>query len=385
MKVVLSIDAVHWPLTGIGRYTSELARNLPSVEPALDLRLLAGERLVNTLTLPQEASRGAGRKHWALELRKLVQRSPLVASLARQSQASRQAKLLRNFEDAVLHGPNFYLPKFNGRSVVTIHDLSVFLWAHCHPKGRVKVLQKEIASSVRRANMVLTDSEYTRSEVAAFFNIPDERIRSVSLGSSAEFTPRAAGELAPVLAPLGLQPNGYCLYAGTIEPRKNVDALLDVYQSLPHRTRQRWPLVLCGYEGWQSAALHDRIRRAECEGWAKYLGFVAPDQLPLIYAGARLFAFPSFYEGFGLPVLEAMASGVPVVCSDSSSLPEVLGGAGAMCPPEDRDEFLRLVVRGLEDEQWQAAARARGLGRAASFSWRRCVSETLEVYRAAAD
>jgi glycosyltransferase involved in cell wall biosynthesis len=398
MKVVLSIDSVHFPLTGIGRYTYELASNLPCAAPALTLTLMSGGRFLERLPVQADGSdaggsdsgnRGLSGAAWrALRsrlARNLVQRSALAVSLHRQLVGRRQARLLEPYADAVYHGPNFYLPRFDGRSVVTIHDLSVFSWAHCHPPGRVRVLQDEIAASVQRADMVITDSEFTRREVAEHFGLPDSRTRAVALGSSAAFAPRAAVELAPVLQRWGLEPDGYCLYAGTIEPRKNLDTLLDAYESLPRAVRRRWPLVLCGYEGWQSSNLHARMARASKEGWSKYLGYVTEDDLPMLYAGARLFAFPSLYEGFGLPVLEAMASGVPVVCSDSASLPEVVGDAGAMCSAQDAGALRRLLHRGLEDEAWRSPARDAGLARAQRFSWRRCAAETFAAYQAVAD
>ena len=126
--------------------------------------------------------------------------------------------------------------------------------------------------------------------------------------------------------------------------------------------------------------MHARIEAAVAEGWARYLGFVDAGALPLIYAGARVFAFPSLYEGFGLPVLEAMASGVPVVCSNSSTLPEVAGEAAAICAPQDVDALSRLLAVALEDEGWRADARRKGLLRAAGFGWRRCAEETVAVY-----
>jgi len=294
----------------------------------------------------------------------------------------RQEWKLKGHEDAVFHGPQFYLPAFGGRRVVTIHDLSVYSWAHCHPPGRVKMMQAEIGRSVQCADMVLTDSEFTRQEVAAFFSLPLDRLRAVPLGSSDGFFPRGEPKLAPVLTRLGLKADRYCLYAGTIEPRKNIDTLLDAYERLHYETRKRWPLVLCGYQGWQSERLHARIEKYGSQGWVRYLGYVSGDDLPYVFAGARLFAFPSLYEGFGLPVLEAMASGVPVVCSDSSSLPEVAGGAAAMCAPQDTDALTALLARGLEDDSWRAHARKQGLLRAAQFSWRSCAEMTGAAYRA---
>ncbi len=176
---------------------------------------------------------------------------------------------------------------------------------------------------------------------------------------------------------------GYTLFAGTIEPRKNLDVLLDAYGLLPLNLRQRWPLVMTGYQGWQSEKLHERIKAASREGWVRYLGYVPAEDLPLLYAGARLFAFPSLYEGFGLPILEAMASGVPVVCSKSSSLPEVAGDAAGMCEAMDVDSLSRLIATGLEDDIWRNSSIEKGLARAAGFSWQRCAEETVAVYREA--
>lgn len=229
--------------------------------------------------------------------------------------------------------------------------------------------------------MLITDSEYTRQEIASYFGWPLEKIRAVSLACSEDFRQRTPDELAPLLKKYGLQPGRYCLYVGTIEPRKNLGTLLDAYALLPSSVRRQWPLVLIGHRGWHSEQLHMRIEAAVAEGWARYLGFVEAEWLPLIYAGARIFVFPSLYEGFGLPVLEAMASGIPVVCSNSSTLPEVAGDAAAMCEPQDADALSHLIAAGLEDEAWRAEARHKGLLRAAGFSWQRCAKETVAVYR----
>ncbi|HEV7416212.1 MAG TPA: glycosyltransferase family 1 protein, partial [Tianweitania sediminis] len=179
------------------------------------------------------------------------------------------------------------------------------------------------------------------------------------------------------------QPGRYALYAGTIEPRKNLVRLLDAFEQLPQTLRQRYPLVLAGYKGWNNTAILERLHRAETQGWARYLGYVPDEALPHLFAGARLFAFPSLYEGFGLPVLEAMASGVPVVCSNAASLPQVAGNAALMINAEDAAGLTEALQRGLEDEEWRRDAVASGIQQAARFSWKRCAEETADVYRQA--
>jgi glycosyltransferase involved in cell wall biosynthesis len=207
----------------------------------------------------------------------------------------------------------------------------------------------------------------------------------VPLASSAEFHPRSADDLRLTLSRHGLEVGGYSLFVGTIEPRKNIETLLDAYSRLPLELRKRWPLVLTGYYGWQNEDIHNRLESARREGWAYYLGFVPSEDLPLLFAGARLFTFPSLYEGFGLPVLEAMSSGVPVVCSNSSSLPEVAGNAALMCEATDTTALTELLRQGLEDEAWRVSAIELGLLHAAKFSWERCAKETFEVYQKVVD
>ncbi len=378
MKVILSIDPVRFPLTGIGRYTVELARHLEKISQIERLRFFSDYRFADDL--PESGQSVKPTASSSIAIRRRILNNRVAVEMYRLVSPLIKHYALRGHSDHVFHGPNFYLPPFDGPAVCTFHDLSVFTWADCHPPERVRFMRKEIALTLKRADMLITDSEYTRQEVAAYFGWPLEKIRAVPLACSDDFRPRTAEELSPVLDRHGLRLGGYSLYVGTIEPRKNLEVLLDAYAMLPPSIRQRYPLVLAGYRGWRSERLHSRIEVAVSAGWARYLDFVAADELPLIYAGARVFVFPSLYEGFGLPVLEAMASGIPVVCSNSSTLPEVVGDAAAMCEPQDADTLSQLIATGLQDEIWRDKAKSKGLLQAAGFSWPRCAEETAAVY-----
>lgn len=379
MKVILSIDPIKYPLTGIGRYAFELAGQLGNLPEIESLRFLRGARFSDSIAEP------AHTPGILSGIRGHLLKNRLAVELYRLVMPRLKANALRGFEDHVFHGPNFYLPPFKGRSVVTMHDLSPYTWSNCHPPERVRYMRKEIELSLKRATMLITDSEFTRQEISAYFGWPLEKITAVPLACSDDFHPRTPEELRPVLGKYDLSPERYCLFAGTIEPRKNIPALLDAYEMLPYSIRRRWPLVLVGYKGWNSDTLHARILNAERSGWARYLGFVESGDLPVIYAGARLFTYPSLYEGFGLPVLESMASGVPVVCSNVSSLPEVVGDSAAMHEALDVTRLRDLIVAGLEDENWCDSARSKGLAQAAEFSWKRCAKETATVYQAVAN
>jgi len=379
MKVILSIDPVRFPLTGIGRYTYELAQSLKTLSEIEQLRTFSGSHFVDDL--PSPAVSATSTAAFATDFRQMILKSRVATDLYRSASAFKKSYALRGHADYIFHGTNFYLPSFDGPSVCTFHDLSIFTWPHCHPPERVRYMRKEIELTLKRADMLITDSEFTRQEIVSYFGWPLEKIRAVPLASSSDFRPRDADELMPALSKYGLVFGAYCLFVGTIEPRKNLETLLDAYSMLALSVRKRWPLVLIGYRGWKSEALHVRIAAAVADGWVRYLGFVEAYNLPLIYAGARLFIFPSLYEGFGLPVLEAMASGIPVVCSNASTLPEVAGDAAAMCEPQDVDALCQLIAGGLEDDGWREEARSKGLLHAASFSWPRCAQETAAVYR----
>lgn len=376
MKVILAVDAIKYPLTGIGRYTFELARALQHAE-LRDLLFLRGARLDRVLSEPSRPM-ARGRS-----VKSRLARSPLLVDAADAVRARRRQWVLRHHGDSVLHGPNFYLPPFGGVSVVTVHDLSPYLWAHTHPAERVRYIHRQVERALRQASAIITDAEYTRREVASHFGWPFDRIHAVPLACGPEFHPRTSQQLSEPLAQLGLSPGSYTLFTGSIEPRKNLITLLDAYSRLPIAERLKTPLVLCGPPGWKSDAIHQRIRSAQVHGWARYLGYVSPDLLPILVAGASLFVYPSYYEGFGLPLLEAMASGVPIVCSNASTLPEVAGPVPLYHAPDDVPGLTEQLRRGLHDTVWRKAAIRAGLQRCQSYSWARTAQLTLNAYYSA--
>jgi alpha-1,3-rhamnosyl/mannosyltransferase len=247
----------------------------------------------------------------------------------------------------------------------------------------VRFLDRHLPRTLERANLVLTDSDFIAAEIASRFALPRAKIRTIPLGVDASFRPRAREEIVATLARYGLQDSAYLLVVATLEPRKNLARLVRAYAGLPAALKTRHPLVIVGARGWLSSELERTIAPLEASGTARRLGYVGEDELPLLYAGAHAFAFPSLYEGFGLPVLEAMASGVPVLTSNVSSLPEIAGDAALTVDPLDDDALRNGLERLLEDSAWRTAATARGIARAREYPWSRCVDATVEAYRAA--
>jgi glycosyltransferase involved in cell wall biosynthesis len=370
VKVILSVEALTPVLTGIGRYTWELTARLPNLLGADKVRYFHQGRWVQDPALLTQTV-----QPWSKN-QKRTRRGLKISS----PRWFRDLSLKWACRGKVFHGTNYYLPPCTDIGVVTVHDLSVFKFPETHPAVRLRKFEREFGDTISRAAHLITDSEAIRQEVAEFLAWPADKITTVPLGVSSEFFPRSRGVLEPYLSKYGLTGEGYVLCVSTLEPRKNVENLLQAYQSLTQPLRSRFPLILAGSAGWLSDALHEKIERYTRQGWLRYLGFVPEADLPALYAGAHLFALPSSYEGFGLPVLEAMASGTPVVTSNRSSLPEITQGAALLGDPDDVGGLKELIIKGLCDDSWRSAARSMGLTVAQGYSWERCIRQTVSVY-----
>ena len=379
VKVLLDVSSVTLPLSGIGRYAMELARHLPRAEGITGVRYLQGGEVLSdfdagSLRPPVPVSR---LRAWIKPL--LPYRAVLGPWRRRKAQAL--ARRLGEYRDYIYYAPNFSAPPVSGLSVVTLHDLSVFHFPHFHPRDPVNYLRDQIHNSVASADRLITDSGFVRDELLQLFQLPDERVTAIPLGVDDCFRPHTPAQLALLQARYGLPPGGYVLSVGTIEPRKNLAGLLQAYARLAPALRKRYPLVIAGAYGWNSAALMEEMRRLRQGGEVIYLDYVPEEDLPALYAGAAVFAYFSFYEGFGLPVLEAMSSGVPVACAASSALPELCAGSALQADPHDIDAMAAALERTLEDDSWRAAAIARGLERSAGFTWQRTTAAVVDVFR----
>ncbi|BBR59512.1 MULTISPECIES: glycosyltransferase family 4 protein [Enterobacteriaceae] len=375
MKVIFGTDAIKYPLTGIGRYAFELANCLSNSSEISKLLFLRGGSISEGIPVAKESSPSTE------GLKQYIKKSHFFSEAYRLTAPWLKTNALRKHKDFIYHGPNFYLPPKVARCAVTFHDLSVFTLPQCHPPERVRFMRKELLQTVKRASVFITDSDYTRRELIDYFNLSEQSVVTAKLACGDEFRPYSAAEISSVLLKHRLSYKGYTLFTGSIEPRKNIRTLLDAYERLPLPVRQKVPLVISGFKGWNSEDLHQRFDRGEREGWLRYLGFTPSSELPALFSGAISFLFPSLYEGFGLPVLEAMASGTPVVCSNSSSLPEVAGENALMCDAMDVETLTRLIHKSLEDTIWQQQASSNGLVHAKKFSWERCAADTITAYK----
>lgn len=287
----------------------------------------------------------------------------------------------------VLHSNTFCVPRLRlgqKRLVVTIYDASVVTHPQFHVKENIDHCLRGILAAIERADAIITISEHARRELVERLNVPADRIAVTLLASPPE--------LRRVLDPVRLRrvreryklPERFVLFLGMVEPRKNLMRLVDAYAGLNPGTRRETHLVVAGPLGWLNKALFERIEDLGIGSSVQFIGYVDDGDLAAVYSLATVFAYPSLYEGFGIPVLEAMICGTPVLTSDVAALPEVVGDCALLVPPTDTDAISKALLRLLESDTLRADLSARGMRRAAQFSWDRCARETLAVYESVA-
>lgn len=385
MKVLVNSTALLAPLTGIGQYIRNLFGAMSALQSA-QLNFFDGTSLSSEMRTSEHAgqqdSRGARQAQtirtvygWA---KRWVPKPRTVRRMLEKASFSWHTQHLGT--DVVYHEPNFLPLPYRGPMVLTIYDLSCFDHPASHPVERVRMMEKELPKAIERAEHLLVISKATQASLQQWFSVPDHKITTTYLAADARFQPRSVDALMPALMSFGLAPEEYVLCVGTLEPRKNLITLFEAYSRLPANLRKRYPLVLAGMRGWHTEALMSSAQTLLARQELRILGYVSDADVAHLYSGAAAVCYPSRYEGFGLPALEAMASGVPIICSNATSLPEVVGADGLLIDPDDVSGFTDGLRQVLEDRQFAKALGLRGLARSQLFSWQQCAQETLGVY-----
>ncbi|MFN3929751.1 MAG: glycosyltransferase family 4 protein, partial [Thermoflexus sp.] len=286
----------------------------------------------------------------------------------------------------LVYSPDFLLPPTlpGRRTLLTVHDLSFEIMPETLPEPLVAYLQRNVPRAVRRATHILADSESTRQDLIRLWGVPPERITVLYSGVDPRFRPiEDPEEHARVRARYGLGSWPFLLTVGTVQPRKNYPRLIEAFAALVREgVFPEGRLVIVGEEGWKAEGTFEAVRRSGVAERIHWLGFVADEDLPVLYSMAAAFVLVSRYEGFGLPALEAMACGAPVVVSRTSSLPEVVGDAGVQVDPESVEEIARGLRAVLTDSERRSALRAAGLERARRFTWEAAARRWGEVVEA---
>lgn len=281
----------------------------------------------------------------------------------------------------VLHGPAYELLYHRkGKSVVTIHDLTFHLYPEWLGSGWRNHFIEDVHSAIERADHFITVSNYIKGEMIEHFGIPADTITAIHHGVEDRFRSNGDSDDRRVLMNrFGLM-GPYLLSVATREPKKNLSVLLESYRILRERMPDAPKLILVGKAGWEARPIRDEIKSRGILDRTATLGYISNDDLPMLYRHAHLFLFPSLYEGFGMPLLEAMASGCPIVASTAASIPEVTGEAARLVDPNDPDALARAMEELLSDEGKRKDLIGKGLERAGEFTWEETARKTLDVY-----
>ncbi|HNT33460.1 MAG TPA: glycosyltransferase family 1 protein [bacterium] len=281
----------------------------------------------------------------------------------------------------VFHSTTFSSPELTESSlIVTLYDLSFWTHPQCHRPINRRYCAERCCLAARRASRLIAISEATKRDILKYLHVPEERVVVTPLAAHPRFRPvEDAWCKHQVLMKYGLLTD-YIFSLGSLEPRKNIATLIRAYSALPDRLRRTTHLAIAGAKGWKNSNLFALIEQLSLGDCVKVLGYVPDDDLPALYSSASVFVYPSLYEGFGLPALEAMACGAPVIVSNTSSLPEVVGTAGIQIEPTDVEALTQAILRVLLQPDLSEELRRKGIEQAHRFSWQRTAELTLQAY-----
>ena len=372
-RVAVEATTLSGRLAGIGHYTAALCQQLAADEGATLAYFTAR-------SWAREPPRQPGlRIPHPLQWRKRI---PLGRELQFILQGRQVIRLERFWRPDLILGPSFVLPRAKAPSVLVVHDLSHLRYPEVHPPARVAFLNRHLRPAMARAGAVLTDSRFTEAELLHYFPEVAGRTHVVYPGISGRFALAPAAEVETALDGILLgDDRRFFLFLSTLEPRKNLAGLLAAYAALPAAIRGAHPLVLVGQMGWQETNFAAILTGMLARGEVRMLGYLRDELLPALYRRALALVYPSLYEGFGLPPIEAMATGCPVLVANVSALPEVCGDAALYCDPLDVRSITAAMRRLAEDEVLRARLAAAGSARAALYTWEVAAAQVLAVMR----
>lgn len=392
MKVVIGANSLTGPLTGIGYYTKNLVNSLSLHPEVTDLKLLSHGLLsepINNRSSDNQMDRDPQieahdkKPSFIGKLRPIASRSSTLVELY-DAATSLAAKIsLRKYaSNDIFHSPDFQFAAFPGKIVVTIPDLSTITFPEFHPASRVTYINRHIKRAIERADHIVTISDFVKSEINEKLGVSNDRMTTIYPGVDRDFSPITEDEFkAAAIAP-PVKYKNYFLFVSTIEPRKNLSGLLEAYKCYQEtQGSSALPLIVVGLPGWNSADIHRDLSKLAQTGKVIYCGYVDRDKLRVLIAGSRALLFPSLYEGFGLPVIEAMKSGTAVLTSKNSAMAEISGGAALLVSPYQKEDICDSIIRLHRDDRLVKKAESAGIKVSNEFSWERCASQTVSLYK----
>ena len=352
------------PLTGVGRYTNEIANSIKDAD-LYELSFFYGYYSKTLLTSATPSKLKI--------LKSIVTKNQLLKKITRRLLSTYSRFFTPSYH--LYWQPNF-IPSTDIKAkkiVTTVHDFSFILHRDFHPKERIEHFEKYFFKNILKSDMIITGSFFSKQEILERLDFEEDRVKVIYHGlNHTIFKVYQDRKLNFQL------PEKFILSVGSIEPRKNLQGLLKAYNLLDKKTKESYKLVLVGFKGWENEELMQLIKKDEQN--ISYLGFISDEELAKVYNRASCFLFPSFYEGFGLPLLESMACATPVISSNTTSMPEVGGDAVLYCDPNDIVDIKNKIEQLLGDKNLQKIMIEKGLKRAKEFSWEKSAQEHIKLF-----
>ncbi len=370
MKIGIDAQPMMGNRSGVGQYTQRLVDALQDVDNKNEYQLVLFKFFTNPFMPPLKLRQ----ENFTYGLIKIIP-GRVFGGLLRRNLLP-PLDLFLGKKDLYLF-PNFTSwPLLFSRSAVVIYDMSVQYHPQFVPEDRRRFLGKFTPKSIKRASLIITISDNSKKEIAEYYGLNPGVIVVVPPALNTKvFYPRGKSEVLRVKKKYQIK-REYILFTSTIEPRKNIVGLLDAYNALPENLRDKYDLVLAGGDGWKMEGIERRLKELKNLRIHR-LGYVSDDDLPALTTGASLMVYPSFYEGFGMPPLEAMGCGTPVITSNNSSLPQAVGDAGILLDAEDAGAFADAITRVLTDPKLSAKLVERGYEQIKKFTWQDSAAKLL--------
>ena len=386
MRIGIDYTAAMWQFAGIGRYTREIVRAIVSLDRQFEYILFFAADGLDQ------------RDMYVIDAHKLHVEHPNVRLVKIPFTPHRLTRIWQRFHIPmfvewftgpldVLHAPDFVLPPTHAHTIATIHDLSFLACPHLGDPRLVRYLKNSVPRSARRANILLVDSEAMRQDLINLMQVDSARVKVVYPGVSEKFRPLSHEACDSVRRKLNI-PNNYLLFVSTLSPRKNVVRLIEAFDLVIRQDdvhQNKLMLIIAGKPGWLYDDIFAAVKRLNIVNRVLFLDFLDDNDLPAVFNLANVSVYPSLYEGFGLPALEAMACGTPLVTANNSSLPELVEDAAVLVDAEDVSAIATGIKQVLGNEDLRNALRNRGLERASVFTWKQSAQRVLESYQLLAE
>lgn len=375
MRIVVNSIPVKGLLTGIGRYIRSLYDAILKIE---GIKVTFFDGILCEKTLPSQSNL-RGRPSVVDKVSRLPWWILVWARAVYWMMFEKRLKgILGKLNASIYHEPSFFPANVDCcPQVFTLHDLSLLNTPQFHPKDRVAFFRLFFRRRIHFASHIITVSEFMKREILNLLHLPSDKVTAIHLAPSSNFYPRSSLTVEKVMEKYSIR-NPFIIAVGSIDPRKNLRLILHALDIINHNNLM---LALVGWKGWGYEEFKEILSRINSKERVRFLGYIPDDDLAALYSGSHCLVYPSLYEGFGLPVIEAMACGCPVICSNTSSLPEVAGEAAIFINPHNPEELADAIMLLLENESQRQQLIHLGFYRASKFSWEKTAEDTVKLFR----